>query len=188
MAGRKPLFQRVKSDPAPAYEPTGWSRVDRTQTEMRSRLASAKTEEQFQGIGLLGRELLISVAEVVFKPADHPTLDGTAASKTDAKRMLEAYIAVELGGSANEFARKPRVRWQSAPHGMIYGDHVRVDVQLSRGSVDAGTWIHGGARCQTDEGRTGQLGKGGCEQCGVCNIKACRLLAPVSPQINSAPE
>jgi hypothetical protein len=73
---------------------------------MRSRLASAKTEEQFQGIGLLGRELLISVAEVVFNPDDHPTLDGTAASKTDAKRMLEAFVAVELGGSANEFARK----------------------------------------------------------------------------------
>lgn len=88
----EPLFRRVRNDPEPTYEPTGWSRVDRTQTEMRSRLAAAKTEEQFQGIGLLGRELLISVAEVVFNAIDHPTLDGTAASKTDAKRMLEAYV------------------------------------------------------------------------------------------------
>jgi hypothetical protein len=35
----------------------------------------------------------------------HPALDGVPASKTDAKRMLEAIIQVELRGSANDEAR-----------------------------------------------------------------------------------
>ena len=73
---------------------------------MRTRLAAAKTEEQFQSVGLLGRELLISTAQQVFNSEKHPTSDGVAASPTDAKRMLDAYIAVELGGGVNEFVRK----------------------------------------------------------------------------------
>ena len=89
-----------------AHEPTGWNRVDRTVTEARKRLELATTEEQFQAVGLLCREILISLAQAVFDPERHPTLDGVRASKTDAKRMLEAYIAVELDGSGNEHARK----------------------------------------------------------------------------------
>lgn len=100
------LLKRVRDKPGQQYEPTGWARVDRTVLEMRTRLAAAKTEEQFQSVGLLGRELLISTAQQVFDAAKHPTLDGVAASATDAKRMLEAYIAVELGGGVNEFVRK----------------------------------------------------------------------------------
>ncbi|MET4799075.1 hypothetical protein [Bradyrhizobium sp. LB11.1] len=101
-----PIIKQVRDKPGKYYEPTGWARVDRTVAEMRTRLASAKTEEQFQAVGLLGRELLISAAQEVFDPAKHPTLDGVAASATDTKRMLEAYIAVALGGGVNEFVRK----------------------------------------------------------------------------------
>jgi len=101
-----PIIKRVHDKPGQQYEPTGWMRVDRTVTEMRTRLAGAKTEEQFQSVGLLGRELLISAAQQVFNESRHPTLDGVAASATDAKRMLEAYIAVELGGGINEYVRK----------------------------------------------------------------------------------
>ncbi|MET4210654.1 hypothetical protein [Bradyrhizobium sp. LA2.1] len=100
------LLKRVRGKPGREYEPTGWARVDRTVAEMKNQLAAAKAEEQFQNVGLLGRELLISTAQQVFDASKHPTLDGVAASKTDAKRMLEAYIAVELGGGANEFVRK----------------------------------------------------------------------------------
>ncbi len=87
-------------------EPTGWARVDRAVTEMRKRLAEAQTEEQFQAVGLLCRETLISLGQAVFNPTEHPTLDGTPASQTDAKRMLEAYIAVAFAGSQNEQTRK----------------------------------------------------------------------------------
>jgi len=86
-------------------EPTGWPKVDRQIEEARSRLLEASTEEQFQAVGLLCRETLISLGQAVYAPERHPTLDDVAASETDAKRMLEAFIAVELGGAANEESR-----------------------------------------------------------------------------------
>lgn len=86
-------------------EPTGWTKVDRQIAEVRLRLRGATNEEQFQAVGLLCRETLISLAQAVYSPERHPTLDGVAASSTDAKRMLEAYIAVELGGQTNDEAR-----------------------------------------------------------------------------------
>lgn len=86
-------------------EPTGWPRVDRQMDEVRSRLREASTEEQFQAVGLLCRETLISLAQAVYDRQRHPTLDGVAASDADAKRMLEAFVAVELAGNANEEAR-----------------------------------------------------------------------------------
>lgn len=86
--------------------PTGWPKVDRTIGEMRKRLAEARTEEQFQAVGLLCREALISLAQAVYDPEKHHLLDGVQPSSTDAKRMLEAYISTELRGSENEVARK----------------------------------------------------------------------------------
>ncbi len=73
---------------------------------MRRLLEQAKSEEQCQAVGLYCRELLISVAQAVFDPDRHPTIDGVKASETDAKRMLDAYVAVELAGGANEVVRR----------------------------------------------------------------------------------
>jgi hypothetical protein len=87
-------------------EPTGWERVDRGVYEIRRRLEQAENEEHFQAVGLLCREVLISIAQVVFDPQRHPTEDGVRPSETDAKRMLDAYIAAELEGGANEGARR----------------------------------------------------------------------------------
>lgn len=101
-----PLFRLVRGGRHGVSEPTGWQRVDRAVADARSRLATAKTEEQFQGVGLICREFLISTAQAVYDTARHGTLDGVKASTTDAKRMLEAYIASELGGSSNETMRK----------------------------------------------------------------------------------
>ncbi len=92
----KPVFE----------EPTGWTRVDRSIGEIKLRLVQSSTEEQYQAIGLLCRETLISVAQVVFIEEDHPTTDGVKPSKTDAKRMLEAYIASILSGKSNETTRR----------------------------------------------------------------------------------
>ena len=86
-------------------EPTGWAKVDRQLNEVRAKLGSAVTEEQYQIVGTLCREALITVAEQVFDAAMHPTRDGVDSSKTDALRMLEAYFNFELGGHANEEAR-----------------------------------------------------------------------------------
>jgi hypothetical protein len=99
-------IQEASAGIVAAHEPTGWDRVDRTVTEARKRLESATTEEQFQAVGLLCRELLISLAQAVFDPERHRTLDGVRASDTDAKRMLAAYISAEFAGSGNEHTRK----------------------------------------------------------------------------------
>src|SRR3984893_13717941 len=82
-----------------------------------ARLETATMEEQFQAVGLLCRETLISLAQAVYDAKQHPTLDGVTASDTDAKRMLEAYIAVAFGGSAYEHFRKhARAAYDLAAH------------------------------------------------------------------------
>lgn len=86
-------------------EPTGWLKVDRQLQEVRLRLDTADTEEQCQAVGLLCREVLITVAQEVYDPRRHASPDGVAPSDTDAARMLEAFFGVELKGSPNDEAR-----------------------------------------------------------------------------------
>lgn len=107
----QPLIHRLEHEASGQREsaepvPTGWAVVDRQLGEMRARLAEAQTEEQFQTVGLLCRETLISVAQVVYDPARHPSIDGVAPSDADGKRMLASYLAAELEGSAHEVARR----------------------------------------------------------------------------------
>ncbi len=87
-------------------EPTGWNRIDRSIGEIKLRLEQAQNEEQFQAIGLLCRETLISLAQAVFDPSKHKSLDGVEPSNTDANRMLDSYLSEELAGNTNEAARK----------------------------------------------------------------------------------
>lgn len=84
---------------------TGWERVDRALSKARSQFDLAAVEEDFQAIGLLCREVMISLAQAVFDPEIHQTVDGVAASKTDANRMLEAYIAHVFPGSSYKEVR-----------------------------------------------------------------------------------
>lgn len=102
----KPVFGAQSSQRVDVFkEPTGWRKVDRQLQEMRLRLDTASVEEQFQGVGLLCREVLISVAQEVYDPARHPLVDDKTPSDTDAKRMLEGIFEAELKGSSNEEAR-----------------------------------------------------------------------------------
>jgi hypothetical protein len=102
----KPIFVVRSARRAVVFEePTGWQKVDRQLQETQQRLDCAETEEQFQGVGLLCREVLISVAQEVYDPTRHPLIDDKIPSNTDAKRMLEAIFDVELKGSSNEEAR-----------------------------------------------------------------------------------
>ena len=100
-----PLLNRVRTGRTEEIPPTGWTRVDRTVGRLRDRLAASRNEEDFQAVGLLGRETLISLAQAVYVADRHPTLDGTQPSPTDARRMLEGYFAVELRGGTNAEAR-----------------------------------------------------------------------------------
>lgn len=86
-------------------EPTGWDRVDRVLFTARAQLEKASATEDYQAIGLLCREIIISLAQAVFEPAKHKILDDVKASDTDANRMLEAYIAHEFPGSSYKEVR-----------------------------------------------------------------------------------
>lgn len=101
-----PLVNQINAPSLTTYEPTGWNRVDRNADELLSRFQQASNEEQFQAVGLLCREALISAAQAVFDPVKHPSPDGVKVSDTDAKRMFDAYIPVALEGSSNDFLRK----------------------------------------------------------------------------------
>ena len=89
----------------PVVEPTGWPRVDRGVDGIRQRLDTSRNEEEFQTVGLLCRETLISLAQAVYDPARHAVDDEISVSSTDAYRMLEGYLRTELAGSSNEVIR-----------------------------------------------------------------------------------
>ena len=97
---------QIRTGRAEEPVPTGWTRVDRVVDQIRDDLAHAATEEQFQGVGLLCREVLISLAQAVYDRNQHPPIGDVEPGATDAKRMLESYIAAELAGGGNEQARR----------------------------------------------------------------------------------
>ncbi|HEY8742957.1 MAG TPA: hypothetical protein VIU62_07660, partial [Chloroflexota bacterium] len=77
-------------------EPTGWAKVDRQIDSAHRLLEAATVEEDFQSVGHRCREVIISLAQAVYDPARHQSPDNAAPSETDAKRMLDAYTAVNL--------------------------------------------------------------------------------------------
>ena len=105
-----PLLERLSQRPTvvsgPLREPTGWVRVDRSIEKIRKQLEIGRNEEDFQGIGLLCREALISLAQAVYNSQKHHSSDGVEPSPTDAKRMLGAFIESELPGAGNEATRR----------------------------------------------------------------------------------
>ncbi|MEH6662792.1 MAG: hypothetical protein V7679_14170 [Parasphingorhabdus sp.] len=88
------------SVPMPERVASGWERVDRALSKAKAQYGLASAEEDFQGIGLLCREVIISLAQAVFDAEIHKTTDGVEASKTDANRMIEAYIAHQFPGAS----------------------------------------------------------------------------------------
>ncbi len=110
-------------------EPTGWDRVDRQVDRMRRHVRDARTEEEFQAVGLLGREVIISLAQAVYEAAEH-SATGEKPSNTDAKRMLDEYISVEMPGSGSKelrelFGQFFKRRWRFSTIGMRTGGRLR---------------------------------------------------------------
>lgn len=101
-----PLIEAVSrrsQTPVNERELTGWERVDRGISKAQQQLSTAAHQEDFQAVGLLCREVLISLAQEVFDPVQHASLDGVTPSSTDAKRMLEAFLhSVYPGNSFKE--------------------------------------------------------------------------------------
>lgn len=84
---------------------TDWDKIKFAITEIKKREKAATRIEQFQAVGTLCRELIITLAQTVYNEVDHPSLDGVKVSKTDANRMLESYIKAVLSGKENEELR-----------------------------------------------------------------------------------
>ena len=107
----KPLLDRlslqeIESHYEPIQEPTGWDRVDRGIDSIRIRLETAGNEEEYQTVGFLCRETLISLAQAVYNPQIHKPSNETEPSPTDANRMLDYYFSSELAGQTNEATRR----------------------------------------------------------------------------------
>lgn len=105
-----PTFDAFNSDnpstsiATPIIELDDWGRIKRTVIKIKQDSSIAKNEEDFQQIGLLCREIIISLAQNVYNPDVHGTEDDTGKDigKTDAVRMIGNYIKVRLTGSSNE--------------------------------------------------------------------------------------
>lgn len=100
------LYLLSQQESTALTEPTGWLRVDRNIEKVTILLKNSVNEEDFQAVGLLCRESIISLSQAVYNPKIHNSLDGVKPSETDAKRMLENYIASELLGGKNEELRR----------------------------------------------------------------------------------
>ena len=89
-----------------APEPTLWEKVDRQVKAMREQVARADSEEEYQAVGHLGREVMISLAQAVIDPSEAIGEDGKFPSTTDATRLLDVYLNKTLSGRGNEELRR----------------------------------------------------------------------------------
>ena len=103
----KPAYEaRPVSFVRTAPDPTSWEKVDRQVNAMREQFTRATSEEGYQAVGHLGREVMISLAQAVIDPAEAISEDGKPPSETDAARLLDAYIGRTLSGGGNEALRR----------------------------------------------------------------------------------
>jgi hypothetical protein len=82
---------------------TGWERVDDQIVQLRQRYRVALTVEDFQAVGLLCRDVFVSLAEAIFDAARH-TAEGEEAP-TAIRDQLFAVIEHEAAGAANRELR-----------------------------------------------------------------------------------
>ena len=79
----------------------GWERISRTVLKIKVESSNAKHEEDFQSIGLLCRDVIISLAQAVYNSQIHGSTDetGKEIGIADAVRMIGNYLNVKLKGS-----------------------------------------------------------------------------------------
>ncbi|MBR3578995.1 MAG: hypothetical protein IKN98_09455 [Bacteroidales bacterium] len=84
-----------------------WERIKRTIIKIKRESNNAKDEEDFQTVGLLCREVIISLAQAVYIPWLHGENDenGKKIGNNDAVKMIGNYINMALSGSSNEELR-----------------------------------------------------------------------------------
>ena len=97
------------SSNAPARSPastTSCTRTKRTLAKVWRQLEVASDEEDFQFVGLLCRETLISFAQTTLEPRIHRQLNAHGVSATDVKRLLGLYLLAVNPGAPDAEYRK----------------------------------------------------------------------------------
>lgn len=84
---------------------TGWDRVDLQLSQLRERFATARTVEDFQAIGLLCRDVFISLAEATFDAGEHLPDAAELPGAADAKARLGLTVDAVAGGASNRELR-----------------------------------------------------------------------------------
>ena len=85
-----------------------WNGIKEAISKINKDCSLAYSEMEYQNIGNSCRNLVISVAQIVFNPEIHGKInkEGKELSKTDAIGMLTNYFTYNFSGSSNEFYRK----------------------------------------------------------------------------------
>jgi hypothetical protein len=93
------LRERVGSE-LPGSEVTGWAAVDGQVAQLRRRLAAGRTSEDGQAIGLLCRDIMVTLADACHNPAVHGDVGASAVERLNA---VADYLAP---GEENQRLRK----------------------------------------------------------------------------------
>lgn len=84
------------------YTPTGWTKIDHAVLLMRNERDRAESEVEYQAIGVHGRELILTLAQMVYDEEKHKHPDGNPINSAQSKRMFEAYISSRSKTMSNE--------------------------------------------------------------------------------------
>lgn len=95
------------NDIEPFVQLDDWERIKRTIIKIKKEGNVAQNEEDFQTVGLLCRDVIISLAQAVYIPWIHGENDenGNKIGCDDAVKMIGNYLNKELSGSSNEELR-----------------------------------------------------------------------------------
>jgi hypothetical protein len=84
---------------------TGWTQVDRQVAQLRISYARAETPEEFRSVGLLCRDIFVSLGHVIFDPEKHLPKGESMPKRDDPKNRLDYAVVTEFSGGANEKLR-----------------------------------------------------------------------------------
>ncbi len=100
--------QTVSQNIETIVELDDWERIQRTVDKIQQERKTAKDEEDFQKIGLLCRDVILSLAKAVYNPLIHGETDeqGIKIGPSDSVRMLANYINHSLHGGGNKILRQ----------------------------------------------------------------------------------
>jgi hypothetical protein len=98
---------------------TGWAKVDGQLAQLRERYATARTTEDFQAVGLLCRDIVISLSAACYDHEAHG--GGRGKEPTGALDRLEKVVGAEAAGASNKQLR------QLLKAAMEFANHVQHD-------------------------------------------------------------